>query len=113
MMTTVIHLPPILFKLGASLIHFTSNGIDPSCSLNIPIIGGTVKGEKGKIFAINPDVYTLLISAIPLASAKARLALNAIRKIATNPSFLHPPTQLASLLSTSVLALMQLRSSFK
>ena len=58
-----------LFKLGAPLIQFTSNGIDPFCSVNIPIIGGTVKGENGKIFTINPDIYTLIVSAIPLASA--------------------------------------------
>ena len=58
-----------LFKLGAPLIQFTSNGIDPFCSVNIPIIGGTVKGVNGKISTINPDIYTVLVSAIPLASA--------------------------------------------
>ena len=58
-----------VFKLGAPLIQFASNGIHPLCSVNIPIIGGTVKGHNEKIFNIGPDVYTLLISSIPLASA--------------------------------------------
>ena len=57
------------FKLGApDSLQFTSNSIDPSCSVNIPIIGGKVT-KKGKEFTVNPDIYTLLVSGIPLASA--------------------------------------------
>jgi hypothetical protein len=107
-MTTVIHIPPI-----------TSSSLARSQSIRVqqyrPILLSQhsynwwySQGRHGKMFAINPNVYTLLVSGIPLA-------LKAICKMATNLSFSHPSplAQLALLHSTSVLPLILLRSSFK
>ncbi|KAF8817288.1 hypothetical protein BYT27DRAFT_7153443 [Phlegmacium glaucopus] len=79
------------FKLGAPLIQFTSNGIDPSCSVKIPITGGTVKGKNEKIFTINPDVYTLLVSAVPLASANGTVGAERNPKDSDQPFIFSSP----------------------
>ena len=57
-----------VFKLGAPSIQFTSKGIDPACSVTIPIIGGSVKTTEIDE-PINSNVYSILVSEIPLATA--------------------------------------------
>lgn len=56
------------FELGAPSIQFTSKGDDPTCSVTIPITGGSVK-TPAVTMAISPDVYSIFVAEIPLASA--------------------------------------------